>query len=348
MTLEKAQHLLEAFQITTKNISITPIHQGFINDTFLVAIHNETRYILQQVNTKVFKNYQGLHHNLEKALSQLQAKDYAAINLIKTKSNKPYAIVDHTVWRLQTYIKDSVAHNFATNTTQAFEAGRILGRFHALLGQENLEQYTVTIPNFNHLPFRVEEFETALKTAPKERLDFAKKAIDFAVLNLPKLLEFYKVDLPLRLCHNDTKLNNFLFNSKDEGLCLIDLDTIMPGYFHYDFGDALRTITSETLEGELELTNIRCNLHYLEAFVKGLKASDLSLSSAEINCLPIAVSLMPFMHGLRGLTDYLNGNIYYKVSYDTQNLERCLSLFHVADLAIQNQEAIQAIIEAYF
>ena len=348
MLLEKAQYILSQFNISTKNVSLEPIHQGFINDTFLVLIDTEPYYILQQVNIDVFKNYQGLHHNLEQALLQLHAEDYISIELVKTNNNQPYLYIDHTVWRLQTYIPDSVAHNFATNSTQAFEAGRILGRFHSLLAQENLENYEETIPNFNHLPFRVSEFEMALKKAKTDRLKLAEKDVVFAKTCLPELLEFYNTELPLRLCHNDTKLNNFLFNTKDQGLCLVDLDTIMPGYFHYDFGDALRTITSGTIEGEIDHHKIQCNLNYLEAFIKGLKASNLSLTSEEVNLLPLAISLMPFMHGLRALTDYLNGNIYYKVDYETQNLDRCRNLFHIADLGIKHRNSIREIIKKYF
>lgn len=347
MNPEDVSRILRQFNITIQNVSFQPIHQGLINDTFLVFENAMPVYILQQVNTNVFKDYQGLHHNLEHALQKLDAEDYQSIKILKTYDNLPYAIVDKQVWRLQSYIPNSIAHNFATNNTIAFEAGRILGRFHSLLKNESLEDYKVTIPNFNHLPFRVSEFEVACNTTTTSRLTSAKKEVDFAQKLIPQLLTFYNSELPLRLCHNDTKLNNLLFNKDDKALCLIDLDTLMPGYFHYDFGDAVRTIVSESNEGEMDISKIQFNLNYFEAFVKGIKASGLQLSQTEIQQLPLAVSLMPFMHGLRALTDYLNGNIYYKVDYDTQNLDRCRSLFHVADLGISNKSKIRIITETY-
>jgi Ser/Thr protein kinase RdoA (MazF antagonist) len=348
MSPKDVLHILRQFNITIQNVSFQPIHQGLINDTFLVFDNDVPLYILQQVNTNVFKDYQGLHYNLELALQKLHGADYHAITLVKAQDNQPFTIHNDNVWRLQSYVANSVAHNFATNTKMAYEAGRILGCFHSLLEEEKLENYNTPIPNFNHLPFRIEEFNTALNSAETSRIDYAKIEIDFAQKLIPKLVSFYNADLPLRLCHNDTKLNNFLFNTEDKALCLIDLDTIMPGYFHYDFGDAVRTIVSESIEGELELSKIKFNLNYFEAFIKGIKASDLQLSKSEIKQLHLAVSLMSFMHGIRALTDYLNDNIYYKVDYDTQNLDRCRSLFHVADLGIKNESKTTVIINTYF
>lgn len=348
MTLDDLTRILRHFNITIQNVSFQPIHQGLINDTFLVFDNTSPLYIMQHVNTNVFKDYQGLHHNLQSALQKLKTKDYQSITLIKTHDNQPYAIIDKQVWRLQSYIPNSIAHNFATNNGIAYEAGRILGRFHSLLKDENLEGYKTTIVNFNHLPFRIDEFKTALNTTEASHPVIAKKEIDFAQKQIPKLLKFYDSDLPLRLCHNDTKLNNFLFNKEDKALCLVDLDTIMSGYFHYDFGDAVRTIVSESIEGEMDISKIKFNLNYFKAFIKGIKASNLQLSTSEIQQLPLAVSLMPFMHGLRALTDYLNGNIYYKVDYDTQNLDRSRSLFHITNLGFVNRDKIKAIINTYF
>ncbi|NQX85988.1 MAG: aminoglycoside phosphotransferase family protein [Flavobacteriaceae bacterium] len=339
--------VLKQFDISIQNVSFKSIHQGLINDTFLISDNGSPLYILQQINTHVFKDYIGLHQNLELALQQLHAEDYQSIKIIKNRDNQPYSIYNGEVWRLQSYVTNSIAHDFATNAKIAFESGRILGRFHGLLKNENLNDYKTTIPNFNHLPYRVKEFETALISAKKTRLISAKNEIHFAQQLIPKLLTFYNLNLPLRLCHNDTKLNNFLFSKTDKALCLIDLDTVMPGYFHYDFGDAVRTIVSESIEGELNRSKINFNSNYFEAFIKGLKASHLQLSKNEIAQLPLAISLMPFMHGLRALTAYLNGNIYYKVAYDSQNLERCTSLFYVADLGVIHSDTTKTIIATY-
>jgi Ser/Thr protein kinase RdoA (MazF antagonist) len=157
--------------------------------------------------------------------------------------------------------------------------------------------------------------------------------------------DFYKANLPERISHNDTKLNNILFNKDNKGLCLIDLDTIMKGCFHYDFGDAVRTIVSETNEDEKDLNKIKFNITLFESFIDGMNSYGTFLSLKEIEYLPIACALMPFMHGLRALTDYLNSNVFYKVSYENQNLDRCKSLFQFSRLALKNQELIKTIIQ---
>ena len=140
--------------------------------------------------------------------------------------------------------------------------------------------------------------------------------------------------LPVRLCHNDTKLNNILFSkTNNKALCLIDLDTLMKGYFFYDFGDAARTIANTAAEDEKDLNKITFNKELFSAFIDGLKNSTRFLSASELKTLPLGVVFMPFIHGLRALTDYLNGNIYYQVAYENQNLDRCLSLFNFAEKA---------------
>lgn len=348
MNIKLLYGIVSQFNIDITNLTFKPIVQGYINDTFLVHNYSSPKYILQRINNNVFKNVVGLHKNIETALKKLKASDYTELSLLKTKANQPYFEHKDSFWRLMTFIPKSVAYNFTSNTKIAFEAGRIIGRFHQLLKNEDLNNYVITLPNLNYLPFRITEFKQALKNTSAILKSNASLEITFAKKHLNIFENFYNANLPERICHNDTKLNNFIFNTNDEGLCLIDLDTLMKGYFHYDFGDAVRTIVSETNEDEKELSKIKFSLPLFEAFIEGLSINDALLSKKEIDYLPISCALMPFMHGLRALTDYLNGNIYYKVSYPEQNLDRCKSLFQFTRLAFDKQLEIKTIINSKF
>lgn len=341
--------ILSQFKITLNDVSIKPINQGYINDTYLVDNNNKTEYILQRVNANVFKNIDVLHQNFYKVLLSLKGNNYQEISLIPTHNNSLAYVQNGNYWRMLTYINNSDAFDFTKDPKIANEAGKILGKFHILLSNENPDDFKDIIKNLNHLPSKISEFESALFHTSVKRKETAENLITFAIDNKHRFNAFYKANLSLRICHNDTKLNNMLFDKTSKrGLCFIDLDTIMKGHFHYDFGDAIRTVVSESNEDEKTLEKIKFNKTLFENFIKGLAPYSSILTPKEIEFLPISCALMPFMHGLRALTDYLNGNIYYKVSYENQNLDRCNSLFEFTRLALLNQEFIIKIITEQF
>lgn len=340
--------ILEQFKVSFHNVNISPINQGYINDTFLISIDGKAKYILQRINTNVFKNPEILHQNFNKALSSLKGLDYQEILLIRTNDNSLFFEENENCWRLLTYIKNSIAYNFTNDSEIALEAGKVLGKFHTLLAGENPNDFKDIIKNLNYLPSKIIEFETALENTTKSKIDNAKHLIDFVTRNKSLFDSFYEADLPIRICHNDTKLNNMLFDkTSKKGLCFIDLDTIMQGYFHYDFGDTIRTVVSESNEDEKTLTNIKFNRFLFEKFIQGLSSYSATLINEEVKFLPISCALMPFMHGIRALTDYLNGNIYYKITYENQNLDRCKSLFEFTKHAIKDQKFITSVINKY-
>jgi len=338
--------ILSQFQVSFHEVNIQPINQGYINDTFLIINNNKAKYILQRINTNVFKNPEALHQNFHKALLRLKSNDYQEISLIPTIDNLLYYQHDENCWRLLTFIDNSAAFNFTKDPEIAFQAGKLLGQFHNLLDNEIVEEYVDVLKDLNYLPSKIIEFETALANTSIIRKKIANNHIKFALEKKSLFNAFYEANLPLRICHNDTKLNNMLFDkTSKKGLCFIDLDTIMKGYFHYDFGDAIRTIVSESNEDEETLESIKFNRNLFEKFINGLKPYASILTLQEVDFLPISCALMPFMHGLRALTDYLNGNIYYKVSYENQNLDRCQSLFEFTKHAIREQEFIESVIK---
>lgn len=344
MDIQHLKHILNRFNIDIQEITFQHITTGYINNTFLVLKSLKPTYILQNINNSIFKNIESLMLNIELALDKLKSNNYISIMLIKTVEGKSFYKHNDNYWRLMTFIDGSTTYNTTTNPKIAFEAGRIIGEFHNLLQNESVETFSDTIPNFNNLPFRKTEFENAIEKASETRKEIAINEIDFAIETLPTFNTFYKAKLPLRICHNDTKLNNILFSKTNEALCLIDLDTIMKGHFHYDFGDAVRTIVNSADEDEKELSKITFNTPLFEAFVDGLSKNAVFLTNKEIELLPIATVLMPFMHGLRALSDYLNGNIYYKVTYESQNFDRSISLFHFTKLVLQHQDYIKNVI----
>ncbi len=345
MDIKLLNVIINQFNISISNVTFKSISQGYINDTFLVEENSNPKYVLQRINSNIFKNVAGLHKNINIALKKLKASDYTELSLLKTKADQAYHVYDDSIWRLMTFVPNSVAYNYTSNKKIAFGAGKIISRFHQLLNDEDVNNYEVTLPNLNNLPFKITEFNHALDNTTKEIKENAKLEIGFAKQHLHDFKNFYNANVPERICHNDTKLNNILFNkTTHKGFCLIDLDTIMKGYFHYDFGDAVRTVVSETNEDEIDLTKIKFNLMLFERFIDGLKSNCFILSKKEIEYLPISCALMPFIHGLRAITDYLNGNIYYKVCYENQNLDRCKSLFHFTALALQEQESLRSII----
>lgn len=334
-TPEQLQELLGCFVIEKQAFSCQPLNIGLINDTFLVCNEEKPLYILQRINHTVFPNVSGLMHNVSGALEALTATDYSEIKLLETTDGAYFTKATSGYWRLMSFIADSTTYNTTGEEEIAFEAGRVIGKFHLLLENQDPLEYTDTIPRFHDLPLREQQFKDALASADASKLEIAKDAISFAKSTLGTLGNIDLDSLKPRVCHNDTKLNNILFSKQTgKGLCLIDLDTIMKGYFFYDFGDAIRTVVNTAAEDEKQLEQICFKEHLFSAFVAGLASNPSFLSKAELESAPMGAVFMPFIHGLRALTDYLENNRYYKVSYENQNLDRCISLFDFSKKAL--------------
>ena len=340
------RNILQEFNLNGNQFELSPLTAGLINDTYLLTDADGPKLILQKVNHFVFPEVNLLMDNIGHALVHLKADDYEGISFLATRLGKPYLIKDEQYWRIMNYIPDSTTYNTTTNPKIAFEAGRIIGKFHALLGSADPTLFKDTLPQFHDLGRRKREFESALESADAQKLNTAEKAIQQAHHFLKELQQLNNAELPLRVCHNDTKLNNILFlKTQAKALCLIDLDTLMNGYFYYDFGDAIRTVVNTAPEDETDFSKITFDENLFRAFVDGLAANPSFLSDDEKDILPLGAVFMPFMHGLRALTDYLNNNVYYKVSYENQNLDRCLSLFDFAEKALQKKEMMASYIQ---
>ncbi len=345
---EELNEVIDNFDLKENVYSFDGLNSGFINDTYLVSENDIPKYILQRINHGVFTNVEGLMGNIGSALKLLKAKDYTQIKLIKSKLGKTYFSDAKGFWRMMTYIQGSTTYDTTTSFDIAFEAGRVIGKFHMLMGEADLKKYTDTIPKFHNLELRKMQFLASLARASEAKLAVASDTIEFAKNTLKMLEEMENKELPIRICHNDTKLNNILYSKETQkALCLIDLDTIMKGNFHYDFGDAIRTIVNTAPEDEQDHTKITFEKNLFEAFVNGLGYNGSFLTKEEIKALPLGVILMPFLHGIRALTDYLNNNVYYKVAYENQNLDRCLSLFDFTQKALNEVDYMNNTITKY-
>ena len=346
LTNKDLQELLKNFSVDQDHYVFRRIDQGFINDTFLVLKKGQPRYILQRINHEVFMDVAGVMGNMTKALNYLNDEDYSLVVLIPAKTTNSYYELNHEeFWRLMEYIPNSFAHDFANNSKEAYEAGRILGKFHLLMGNAPVDQFVDTIPKFHNLSFRWQQFQEALKNAVSVRRNKADTAISFAEKIMPRLMELSTHEMPLRPCHNDTKLNNILFSkTTNKALCFIDLDTLMKGHFYYDFGDLVRTIANTAKEDEKEHHKISFHRPLFESFLDGLASNGHFLTQDELKSLLLGTVLMPFIHGLRALTDYLNNDKYYTVSYADQNLDRSLSLFDFSKKALNELSYIEEIV----
>ena len=344
MNTTKLNKIISNFDVNVSNLSYKRIDTGYINDSFYVNKNGRRKYVLQKLNTNVFRRIDAIKNNINLSIDKLDNINYHKIEFLETIGESIFYNSKQEYWRLMKYVRGSYTKNNAENSKDAYEAGRIISLFHLLLKEEDPKMYIDTLDNFHNLPYRITEFEYALENSNKnlqqeciEEIIYSKKM--FNTLNI-----FYNSELPERICHNDAKLNNILFSSSNKGLCMIDMDTVMKGYFHYDFGDAVRTIVNSACEEEEDFSKIIFNKSLFKAFMDGLKSNGKFLSKKELELLPLSAVLMPFIHGLRALTDYLNGNIYYKVNYPKQNLVRSRSLFAFSRVALKHKDYMKEII----
>ena len=345
VTNSELNRILSNFDVNPSKFSYEKINTGYINDSYFVNVQNQKKYVLQKINTNVFKNIDAIKNNISLSISNLIDIGYHKIKFIDPINQELFYNSGKDCWRLMEYVNGSYTKDNAENTKDAFEAGRIISLFHVLLKDVDSGKCIDTLKDFHNLPYRIKEFEESLNNTNDNLKEECIEEINFSRVMFDRLIVFYNSNLPERICHNDAKLNNILFSSTNKGLCMIDLDTIMKGYFHYDFGDAIRTIVNPASEEEKDISKISFNKSLFKAFIDGLKSNGKFLSDKEIDLLPLSTALMPFIHGLRALTDYLNGNIYYKVSYPKQNLIRSRNLFAFSGHALKNEDFMKKTIK---
>ena len=334
---KKLKALFNQFQHNASFVSYEELTSGHINDTYLIKTTHKPYYILQRINHLIFKDVPSLVANKVNVSTHLKSKmnhlsehelNRRVISFVKTKNgNYYYKEENGNYWNMMLYIDQSKTYEIVTNKKIAYEGGKLFGEFLNLTSDFETSELVEILPNFHDMSFRYAQFDKAKNNALKERLNNANEvikqveALKEEMHILQKLKDNGKI--PIRVTHNDTKISNALFDLNDKGLCVIDTDTIMPGIVHYDFGDAIRTICNTASEDEKNLDLVNFNLEYYKAYVKGfLEKTRTSLSDIELEYLPLGAKMITFIMGLRFLTDYLNGDLYYKIAYPEHNLVR--------------------------
>ena len=319
---------------------------GHINDTYLVTM---PRYILQRINTSIFRNPDELMENIENVTGFLREKMRAAgedfergtLQVVPTKEGgRYYKVDDENVFRVYRFVEGTKTIEDSKTPEDLLEAGVGFGHFQKMLADFPVEKLHETIRDFHHTPKRVEALREAIRADRAGRAGSVKAEIDFALENaawagsVVKGMEEGRI--PVRVTHNDTKINNILFDRESgKAVCVIDLDTVMPGSMLYDFGDALRIGGSTAAEDEVNLDKVWFDERAFEAFAKGyLSEMREALTEDELALLPMSVKLMTYECGIRFLTDYLDGDTYFKIHREHHNLDRARNQFKlVADIA---------------
>lgn len=354
--MELALKIALQFNIDSRLESASLISSGHINDTFLVKTQSKNLYVLQKINSSVFNDINGLISNkvlISEHLGNANSP-YDIVTFLKTSQGDYFfKDINHDTWMMMDYIENSVVHEDPNNKTLVYEAGKLYGDF--LLRASNLDpaKLTETIPHFHSIPFRYKQFDEAFKNTNDKTLKLAKNEIDL-ILNFRK--EMHELSLlkakntfPIRITHNDAKLSNILFDEKDKGLAVIDLDTVMPGLVAYDFGDSIRSICATTREDDKDLFSTGINLEFYEAFCKGFaKHTKAFMTEKEIEYLPLGAKTITFIMGLRFLTDFLNGNIYYKTDYKNHNLVRARNQLRMVQSIKENYVSMKQITNKVF
>lgn len=344
------KEIVKRFIFDKKITSISPFGNGHINTTYKVAFENTIQeYILQKINTNVFKNPQQIVQNHFKIQNHIKSDNIEIPFLINLKENQ-YLFIDdeQNVWRMMNFIKDSYSVEIIKNEKQAYEAGKAYGWFLNSCSGLNPKNFTEAIPDFHKLSFRISQLDESVKLDKVGRYRTVKNIVTFYKQREESLLKIERFinqnEIPLRLVHNDTKINNLLFRD-EKAIAVIDLDTIGPGSIIFDYGDALRTICNTAAEDEKDLNKVDLSLKSFEQFTEGyLNQTKSILNNKEKEFLYLAPIYMTFIIGIRFLSDYLDGDNYYKISYSEHNLIRSLVQKKMIEQMEQNLDLMKQII----
>jgi len=338
------QHICNQFQFSGTYSKAFPYGSGHINDTYKVDTveDNQFDYILQRVNHHVFKDVPVLMENVERVTSHIRKKmesieganpDREVLTVIPTTDGSSYhKDSEGNFWRMYIFIWDNKSYYLVDSPEKAYEGGSMFGKFQAMLADLPGKPLNETIPNFHNIEWRLESFEEILRKDPVGRASQVQEDINFVRERAEEMKIILKLGreglIPQRITHNDTKFNNVLLDENDKGLCVIDLDTVMPGYVHYDFGDSIRTSTNTAAEDEADLSKVEMDISLFEAYAKGfLDYTRDTLNEVEIDHLAFAGKLFPYIIGLRFITDHVDGDNYFKIHHEGHNLQRARAQF---------------------
>jgi hypothetical protein len=341
--------------------NIAPLGNGLINDTYKIIVNGAPKYVLQRINNSIFTDVDMLQNNIEAVTDHIRQKyenqgvkdiNRRVLHFLKADTGKTYILENEKYWRVMDFIADSYTY-VAVTPEYAYYAGRSFGDFESLLSDLQTPIGEI-IPDFHNIEFRLKQMEDAVaedrigqmrEVEVQKFVDKVREKADQMCLGESLYREG---KLPKRICHCDTKVNNMLFDKDGNVLCVIDLDTVMPSFVFSDFGDFLRSAANTGAEDDQNLDNIHFNMAIFEAFAKGyLEGTKSFLLPIEKENLPYAATLFPYMQAVRFLTDYINGNTYYKIKYATHNLVRTRAQWRLFEESVSKLEAMKVIIDSF-
>ena len=328
--------ILAQFEIEGTVKEVKPLGNGLINDTYHVVTEGESPdYVLQRINNAIFQDVDLLQHNIEVVTAHIRCRleacntddiDRRVLQFVKARDGKTYYRDEaDRYWRVMVYIPDTVTRE-AVTPESAYDCGKAFGNFEKML-VDVPEPLGETIPDFHNMELRMRQLREAVANDVAGRLVEVRDIVDELERDADEMCQAERLyregRLPKRICHCDTKVNNMLFDQDGQVLCVIDLDTVMPSFIFSDYGDFLRTGANFTAEDDPDLSRVGFNEEIFKAFTRGyLESAREFLTPIEVEHLPYAVALFPFMQCVRFLADYINGDTYYKIKYPTHNLDR--------------------------
>ena len=352
--------LVYNFQMELDDTNEVPYGNGHINETYVVG--RAKRYIIQKINTNVFRDPEAVMRNIMLVTEHVRRSvaaeggnpDTATLTVIPARDGKSYYRASNgDYYRAYLFIEGAVTYDQVENAEQLYHAAHAFGRFQKRLADFPADQLAEVIPNFHNTRDRFRQLREAIDANKAGRLASVMPEVEFALAREAEcgivLDAIAEGTVPLRVTHNDTKLNNVMLDATTgEGVCVIDLDTVMPGSLLYDFGDAMRFGASSAAEDETDLSKVFFRLDYFEAFVKGfIEELGDTLTPREIELLPFSCRLLTYECGIRFLADYLNGDTYFRIHREHHNLDRCRTQFKlVADMEAKADE-MMAIVRKY-
>ena len=359
MEINTLKEIVSLFDITGTVGEVKPLGEGLINDTYKVVTVEADKpdYVLQHINNSIFENVGMLMDNILAVTTHIRKKleaqgtadiDRKVLTFIPLKEGGKYYHLhsDGSYWRIMLFIPDAVTKT-AVTPESSFEVGETFGNFQAMLA-DIPTPLGETIPNFHNMEFRLQQLRDAVKEDRAGRVAEVKDLLEEIEKRADEMCKGERLHregkLPKRICHCDTKVDNMMFDRDGNVLCVIDLDTVMPNFVFSDFGDFLRSAANTGKEDDKDLDNVNFNMDIFKSFAEGyLKSARSFLTPVEVENLPYAAKLFPYMQAVRFLADYLNGDTYYKTAYPGHNLVRTRAQFKL----LQSAEAQEAEMQAF-
>lgn len=342
------------FKIAGEVSHSTPFGNGHINDTFRLFNQDKSQpdYLLQRINHLVFKEVEQMMRNIKRVTEHVnQQLPGSTLELIPTRDGASYyQDPNGNYWRIYLFRQELHSIDVAATPGQIYEGAKAFGRFLSHLADFPAHTLHYTIPHFHDVSVRLQQLKQAVDEDVVGRVQQALPAIEYSwsITAMMKRIQQAgeRGEIPLRVTHNDTKFNNVLLDEAGRGRCVIDLETVMPGYVHFDFGDGIRTTVTTAAEDEADLAKVIVDLDRFQAFAQGyLEETRDILSPAELQYLPLAGPLLAYLMGIRFLADFLRGDSYYKIHFEGQNLQRAYAQLELTKNLLAQQEALQNILK---